>query len=177
LFFLLGVLNSSAADFFWRQTSKPFRGDYRSANKQFIAPLPVPNVGPREQKPVASLAERLADLHGKRLEAIAKVRRRIIVDMAPRDLGTASPLPPPLRRRLEGFSDIPIPDALAELARFAKRKLRPAEREEWDNYLTKESGVIAKINRRIEDLTADLNDRINSLFGLSSEQVKRIAET
>ena len=175
LYFLLGVMNSRATDFFWRQSSKPFRGDYRSANKQFIAPLPVPKVSPRQQKPVADIAERLADLHGKRLEAIAKVRRRIVVDMAPRDLGTGSPLPPPVPRRLEAFDEIPIADALADLARFAKRRLRPSEREEWDTYLTKESGVIARINHSIDDLTAELNERINSLFGLTKEQVRLIS--
>jgi tRNA1(Val) A37 N6-methylase TrmN6 len=174
LFFLLGVLNSRAVDFVWRKTSKPFRGDYRSANKQFIAPLPVPKVGAKQQRPVATLAESLADLHGKRLESFAKVRRRIIVDMAPRDLGTSSPLPPPLPRRLDRFDEVPIAGALAEVSRFAKRGLSPAEREEWDGYLTKESGVIAKLNRRIADLTGELNERINALYGLSPNQVKAL---
>lgn len=35
------LLNSRALDFFFRRVSVPFRGAYLSANKQFIAPLPV----------------------------------------------------------------------------------------------------------------------------------------
>ena len=34
-FFLSGVLNSPVANFVFRRISKPFRGNYRSANKQF----------------------------------------------------------------------------------------------------------------------------------------------
>ena len=174
LAFLLGVLNSNACGYAWRLTSKPFRGDYRSANKQFIAPLPIPNVKPKDQKPVAGIARKLADLHGKRLEAFAKVRRRIIVDLSPPALVQVSPLPRKLSRKLERFAEIPIAEALKELGKFAKRKLGTSERGKWDSYLTKESNAIARISRRIEDLTGELNDRVNALYGLTGEQVKVI---
>ena len=42
LLWLLAVLNSPVADFAWRCTSRPFRGGFLGANKQFLAPLPVP---------------------------------------------------------------------------------------------------------------------------------------
>ena len=174
LFFLLGILNSRACGYAWRHTSKPFRGGYRSANKQFIAPLPIPNVKPRQQKAVADVARKLADLHGKRLEATANVRRRIIVDLSPASLIETSPLPPPLPRKLEGFAEIPIGEALKELAKFAKRKLGPSERQQWDSYLTGQANAIAEVNRRIADLTSELNERVYALYGLGPEDVKLV---
>src|SRR5205823_11337086 len=41
-FFIAGVLNSQVVNFVFKRISKPFRGNYLSANKQFIAPLPIP---------------------------------------------------------------------------------------------------------------------------------------
>jgi type I restriction-modification system DNA methylase subunit len=174
LWYLLAVLNSKATDFFFRQTAKPKDREYFEANKQFIAPLPIPDVKPQKQKPVASIARKLADLHGKRLEATAKVRNRIIVDLMPSALVQASPLSPKLSRKLEAFADIPIAEALKELGTFAKRSLRPAERDQWDTYVKQESNAIAKINRLIADLTSELNERVNALYGLSEAQVKVI---
>ena len=41
--YLMAALNAPVCDFVFRTISKPFQNDYRSANKQFIAPLPIPN--------------------------------------------------------------------------------------------------------------------------------------
>ena len=38
---LMVVLNSRVVDWVFRRGSVPFRGDFLSANKQFIAPLPI----------------------------------------------------------------------------------------------------------------------------------------
>ena len=47
---LVCLLNSKLLDFVFRLTSVPFRGDFYSANRQFIAPLPirVPDAGAEE---------------------------------------------------------------------------------------------------------------------------------
>ena len=67
--FVLGLLNSRLLDFYFRQISAPFRGDYRSANRQFIAPLPIKRVdpsNPAESKlhdGLVALVERMLALH------------------------------------------------------------------------------------------------------------------
>lgn len=96
--FLLGVLNASVADFVFRRIAKPFRGDFRSANKQFIAPLPVPKMTPAEQAEVAGMARELQALWtdrgdslvaaAERLSVLARARhdeRWLWPDLAPRE--------------------------------------------------------------------------------------------
>ena len=39
--YVLGLLNSSLINWYFQKLSAPFRGAYRSANKQFIEPLPI----------------------------------------------------------------------------------------------------------------------------------------
>ncbi|MFT8718712.1 Eco57I restriction-modification methylase domain-containing protein [Acetobacter sp.] len=102
--FLAAILNGKATDFVFRRISKPFRGDFRSANKQFIAPLPVPKVRPQEQAALARDAERLQSLHDQRRKAFSDIAKR---------LGTLR-----IRPRTEEwlFHDLPASDPLAEAA-------------------------------------------------------------
>lgn len=62
-FFIAGMLNSPTADFVFKRISKPFRGDFLSANKQFIAPIPIPKVSSNEMKGVAKRARALQEAH------------------------------------------------------------------------------------------------------------------
>jgi hypothetical protein len=68
-------------------------------------------------------------------------------------------------------------DALAELERFAKRKLQLAERGVWDSYLLGESNALAVINRKIDDLTGELNQRVYALYGLDADDIKLIEDS
>lgn len=167
--YLLGVLNSKACNFVWRMTSKPFRGEYRSANKQFIAPLPIPRA--KKQEPIASLARRLAELHGKRLDAEAKVHRRFVTDLPQAQLIQTSPLPPSLSGKLRGFADVSLGVVIEEMEKFAKRRFKPTERANWDEYLTAETIAIQKLQRKIADAEAELNERVYKLYGLSAAQI------
>ncbi len=76
--YLAAVLNGPVADFVFRRISKPFQNDFRSANRQFIAPLPVPNASPEAQTAIADLA--------RRLEA-GWTRRRALATVADARLG------------------------------------------------------------------------------------------
>jgi hypothetical protein len=53
------LLNSRLLDYIFRRGSVPFRGDYFSANRQFIAPLPVHIPNAIEARELERLGERL----------------------------------------------------------------------------------------------------------------------
>lgn len=75
--FLLGILNSPVPDFVFRRTSKPKEGGYFEANKQFIAPLPIPDATPDEKRRVGQLAELLQELHTARRDRMLDIERRL----------------------------------------------------------------------------------------------------
>lgn len=77
LWFLCGVLNGPVCDFMFRRISKPFRGDTLSANKQYIAPLPIPRATEAQKAWVAALAKRLQDLHTARRDKIRQLQSRL----------------------------------------------------------------------------------------------------
>ena len=76
-FFIAGVLNSSIANFVFKRISKPFRGGYFSANKQFIAPLPIPPASALERADVAARARALQAAHTARRDTLVKIQRRL----------------------------------------------------------------------------------------------------
>ena len=65
--YVLGLLNSRLLDFYFQQFSAPFRGQYRSANRQFISPLPIKQTNPKNQGE-RQLHDRLVALVGRMLE-------------------------------------------------------------------------------------------------------------
>lgn len=77
--FLLGILNAPVADFIFCRVSKPFRGNYLSANRQFIKDLPIPRADAAAQAPVAALARVLQRLHTKRRRTLDALARRLNV--------------------------------------------------------------------------------------------------
>ena len=101
----------------FRRIAKPFRGGFRSANKQFIAPLPVPDASPEEQAEIAAMARALQDGWTRRRDLLVAAQDRLSV----------------LARTHHPehwlWPDLP---ALADLENDAPRTLTMAnERQEW----------------------------------------------
>ena len=82
--FLLGILNAPVADFIFRRVSKPFRGGYLSANRQFIKDLPIPFADAAAQAPLAALARDLQRLHTQRRKILDALARRLAIPLRAR---------------------------------------------------------------------------------------------
>ena len=83
--YLAAFLNSPVCNFIWRRISKPFQNDYRSANKQFIAPLPIPTTSAKDRDETARKAKELQRLHTLRRDLIAKFAKRLYSDQTATD--------------------------------------------------------------------------------------------
>ncbi|MCC6921064.1 MAG: Eco57I restriction-modification methylase domain-containing protein [Alphaproteobacteria bacterium] len=76
-FFLLGTLNGPVADFVFRRIAKVKQGGWFEANKQFIAPLPIPDVSRGDQAEVAALARALQTGGTRRRDLMREAERRL----------------------------------------------------------------------------------------------------
>ena len=59
--FLLGVINGPVCDFVFRRTAAPKSGGYYEANRQYIAPLPIPNCDAKATRRIAEKARSLQE--------------------------------------------------------------------------------------------------------------------
>lgn len=75
-YFLLGVLNSHIVNWIFKRIAKPKEGGFFEANKQFIAPLPVPKAQPEQKADVGNRAKALQELHTKRRDKLKALEKR-----------------------------------------------------------------------------------------------------
>ena len=83
--FLLGILNAPVCDYVFKRIAKPKEGGYFEANKQFIAPLPIPDATPEEKSQVAEKAKNLQTLHTRRRDLLLWIDKRLDSDQCADD--------------------------------------------------------------------------------------------
>jgi Eco57I restriction-modification methylase len=137
LAFLLGVLNGSAADFVFRRIGKPKQGGWFEANKQFIAPLPIPKAAAKQQAQIGERARELQEQWTRRRDLFAEADAR---------LGTLS-----RATYKPNFLWPDLPDA-AGLKAQAPKALTAHEKTEWAHQLLQD-----EVEKRIEALQGFLN--------------------
>lgn len=75
-FFILAILNSKITNWVFKRIAKPKEGGFFEANKQFIAPLPVPRATKEQKVNVDNLAKAIQGLHTKRWDKLDALEKR-----------------------------------------------------------------------------------------------------
>lgn len=132
IWLLAGVLNAPVTNTIFGWISKPFRGDYKSANKQFIAPLPVPKANRKDRAAFSALAKGMQERRTRRvtwrkdvderLEAISRNNlplERILIGVRPiAEIEASAPKSVPASERKGWVDARRAADEEAELARI-----------------------------------------------------------
>lgn len=75
--FLLGTLNSPVVDFVFRRIAKVIEVNKFEANKQFIAPLPIPHATTKQEATISELAMQLQILHTAHRDKLISISQRL----------------------------------------------------------------------------------------------------
>ena len=75
--FVAGVLNAPATDLLFKWTGKPKDNDYYEANRQFIAPLPIPHASEADRAAVSQVAEALQRAYTERARLRLGLQQRL----------------------------------------------------------------------------------------------------
>ncbi|MEX2305271.1 MAG: hypothetical protein WD595_03670, partial [Waddliaceae bacterium] len=162
--YLAAILNSEPANFFWRLTSKPFQNDYRSANKQFIAPIPIPDATPEQRKEVGDRAQELQELHTRRRDLVDKLDARLNSDQT-EDL---KPKPKPdwiwakVGTKTSFLNHPDLPEGLnkTQTKAWSKARHEAALTEQLDILdILLEPGATLRIDNSEDEITLHINDR------------------
>lgn len=174
LWTLLVLLNSDALNFVFSRSSVPFRGRFLSANRQFIAPLPIrsPDAGGAHE--LDSLGERL---HAT-AEAIGTERRAFLawvsdlVGARIRDLSGST--------QIANYEQQTVADIVTVLMRNSARlRIDPASRDVDDALSAAHRESRAKLGELALALARDRREaerRVADLYELTSVQRALIAE-
>lgn len=163
IWLLAAVLNAPVTNTIFGWITKPFRGDYKSANKQFIAPLPVPKVDRGGRNALSALA--------KGLQEHTTERARLRADLDER-LAAAAKTSWPLDKVLPGVR------AMLEIEAEAPASVPPANRTDWADEQRKgeAESALARIDglmRPDSEATVRL-DRGKLTFLIDGEEIARV---
>jgi len=156
--FLLGVLNAPISNTIFSWIGKPKANGYYEANKQFIAPLPIPRAGRRDRATLSALAHRLQQAHTARVALRGRLKER---------LDTTARADWPLERLLPGVR------AVAAIEADAPATLPAGERKAWvdDQRRADEEAAIARLDALIRlDVALDVTLADGKLSLLIDEQ-------
>lgn len=162
---LLVLLNSELLDFLFRLRTVPFRGNYMSANRQFVAPLPI-KVG-------ADVAAEMDDLGARLVEAASagEQERAAFLDWLADRIG-GDPRALPGKTKLIAYELHPTGDLLAQLAKSAKRlgfdPRGRAFREELDRERTASLERLAAAGAELRQLEARADDLVYDSYGVTT---------
>ena len=121
--YLLGILNCPTSNYIFKWRGKPKANGYYEANKQFIAPLPIPDTDRAGRTAFAALAQGMQQRFTRRVELRADLDER---------LGTASRKTWPLEDLL------PEVRAVADIQEDAPESLPQSELKRWTDERRKE---------------------------------------
>ena len=77
LLYLLAILNAPVANWFFVRIAAPKSGGYFEANKQFIAPLPIPRATPTQKRAIGERALTLEQQHSELRELKTQIDYRL----------------------------------------------------------------------------------------------------
>ncbi len=78
LYYIAGLLNHPLINYIFIRISKPFQNNYYSANKQFIAPLPIAIASTKKKAEIAGMSQKLQSLHSSYSDKLALIKKRLI---------------------------------------------------------------------------------------------------
>ena len=161
------LLNSRLLDFLFKLISVPFRGSFYSANKQFIAPLPI-------RLPDAGTGEALTTI-GKRLQGAARALeiersgfRDWLSDLVGAPVSTLSG-----RTRLQRPDSLDAAELLAILIKNRKSlAVDPGSRGVRDRLVIEHRasvGRLGELRREIEGGEAEADEIVFDLYGVTAQ--------
>jgi hypothetical protein len=162
--FLLGLLNSPVCGYVFKRIARPKSGGFFDIEKQFIAPLPIPDATPAQRLDIGHRARELQELHTRRRDTIAKLDQRLhsaqitLLSPAPKedwlwsDIGTAA--------SWKQSPEAPAGQSARELTAWAKQQHAAALQERHDTLdALLQPGASLTVTNTEDELTLHISGR------------------
>jgi len=142
-------------------------GEWRLRLKwQYIEPLPIPEINPRQQVALATLAE-TAQTHAEARYALQDALRHRIPYLCPPERE------PKLINKLKEWWLLPdFATFRAEVKKCFKADIPLSERNDWEEWVNRDRAEIARLTAEISKCEAEINTLVYTLFDLTTDEIK-----
>lgn len=157
--FLLAILNSKPATFFYR-TLHDIKGKvFAKISLDDLSSFPVPDISLESQQPFIALADKMLSLHQQLQEKRSKFLRRLNDNFEGVKVTTA----------LQTFDQLDFKSFVAELKK-QKIKLSLVQQDEWEEYFNQYKAACNEISTQITTTDNEIDQRVFDLYGLTPEE-------
>jgi len=168
--FLLGLMNSNLAWFFWKGICTFLRGGFLRLKSQFLNLTPIPTANDLQKTEIATLAEHCQHLAETRYQKQEAIRRRI-PDLCPPERH------PQLNNPLKSWWTLDFKTFRKEVKKCFKADIPLSERNDWENWLNSAKADIEKHTQQLTQLEQQLNQKVYALFELTEAEIKLIEKS
>jgi len=168
-YFLLALLNSHVAEYFFRTASSPKANGYYELQPSGLEVFPIPTTGETAILSLTSPAADIAALARARYTLHRQIRHRILSD-----LGEGSGK---LNLKLTAWWELTFPAFRAELGKVFHKDIPLKQRDEWEAWLADQRAEHERLTAEIVRLETALNAQVYELFDLTKAEIKIIEES
>lgn len=160
--YLLGILNSKAANFYFKRIAKPKDNGFYEANKQFIAPIPIPLGDLNIRIEVENDADKLLMLHTEMSREIEEV-----LELLEAEYGINITL------KLSKIDNLGFNQLLEEIAK-QKIHLSLERKEDLLGWFKNKQKKLSELKNKIRDLEEQLDLNVYRLYKLNIDDISII---
>jgi hypothetical protein len=157
---LLALLNSRLVDFYFRLIAKPKDNGFYEANKQFIAPLPLPVLSSEEQQPFITHTETMLTT----TRSLSDLRKRVLTLLLTKT-GIQKP-----STKLQEWDALTWAELEAEF-RKAKVKVSLNDQEELLQYFEQKKAEAERLKMVLATTDRAIDALVYGLYGLTAEEI------
>ena len=159
------LLNSSAAWFFVRGLARIKRGGFLEMEAQYVGQVPSVELTADDQAKALAIADAVNEQLVATRRFISRLR-----DFAPTITDDCA-------GAFAGWAEGTFSDLLGCVRRVLRTDIPVTERDEWEAYFNARRSEVAGLSARVADMEAEIDDRINTLYGLDADEIALIEES
>lgn len=159
--YVLGLLNSKLMAFYFRYTNNEFDNLFPKIRVAEFKKLPIKNVSPNNQKPIANAVDNILSLTKAFNSEV-----RIFIDLLKSKFDIEK-----LSKKLQSWHELEFKDLLKELKK-AKVQLSLYEEEEWMQYFIEKRQKPLELKVQIDRTDRKIDNMVYQLYGLTEEEIK-----
>ena len=163
---LVSMLNSSLGHFFFKSIFVLKSGGFFEIQPDGLSKFPIPSATTIQKATLTSLAD-TAQTRTKARDALQGALRRRIPDLCPPERD------PKLTIKLKEWWLLPDFAAFrAEVKKCFKADIPLSERNDWEEWITRDRTEIARLTAEIAKCEAEINKQVYALFDLADDEIK-----
>lgn len=165
--FVLSILNSKLMEFFIKQHSPKYGGEYYKYHTQYLEKIPIKNTSEDEKKTIINYVKSIMTLQKEIDTIIDKFMTRMLSTFKPSKL----------TKNIEDYFAIDFLHFFNEIKKNSSVTISLKEQDEWQEYFEVKKTDFQNKQKEISNLDDKLNKLIYQMYDLTDDEIEKIKDS